>query len=299
MTDAPEPTETIQDPESQPLPPLPAKPEIYLRKPPLWTYFLTPAAVVVGAALIAGAVWWTNDDEPDGTVAASDRAAAGDAATTVEAGSSLPLPTQAPAAGLLDTFNAYAQSLELDMDQFGQCLGQQSNVVLLNDHVNRGAALGVNGTPTFFINNKRLVGSQPAAILEEIVQKELSETPPTTLEEYSDAVRALGDNFAIVAAPPTLEGAEWEGNPEAAVVIAEFSDFQCPFCKRWSEQVLPSLRSQLGDQVALAFLHYPITQIHPNAGNASVVAICAGEQGKFWEMHDLLFARQAEWSDLR
>jgi protein-disulfide isomerase len=48
----------------------------------------------------------------------------------------------------------------------------------------------------------------------------------------------------------------------------------------------------------MAFLHFPITQIHPNAGNASVAAICAGEQGKFWEMHDLLFARQQEWQNL-
>ncbi len=298
MTDSPEPA---QDAPTELPPadrPLPARTEVYLRKPPIWSYFLTPAAVLVGAAMIAGAVWWTADDD-DASTLADDLVTGGEAVTTVEPGSLLPLPTQAPPAGLLDTFNAYAQALELDMDRFGQCLGQQSNVVLLNDHVTRGAELGVNGTPTFFINNKRLVGSQPAAILEEIVQKELSETPPTTLDEYSDAVRSLGDNFAIVPEGPALEGAVWEGSPVARVVIAEFSDFQCPFCKRWSEQVLPSLRSQLGDQVSLAFLHYPITQIHPNAGNASVVAICAGEQGKFWEMHDLLFARQAEWADLR
>lgn len=299
MSDTPEPIDPQNEHEASAPNVPPARPEIYLRKPPLWTYFLTPAAVLVGAALIAAAVWWTADDDDGGALASGDLAADGGAVTTVEPGSVLPVPTQAPAAGLLDTFNAYAQALELDMNEFGQCLGQQSNVVLLNDHVQRGASLGVNGTPTFFINNKRLVGSQPAAILEEIVQKELSETPPTTLEEYSEAVRALGDNFSIVPMPPSLEGAEWEGSPDARVVIAEFSDFQCPFCKRWSEQVLPSLRSQLGDQVSLAFLHYPITQIHPNAGNASVVAICAGEQGKFWEMHDLLFARQAEWADLR
>jgi protein-disulfide isomerase len=82
-------------------------------------------------------------------------------------------------------------------------------------------------------------------------------------------------------------------------MIAEFSDFQCPFCKRWTESSLGAVRKRLGDDVAIAFLHFPITQIHPNAGNASVVAICAGQQGKFWEMHDLLFARQAEWSNLR
>ncbi len=89
-----------------------------------------------------------------------------------------------------------------------------------------------------------------------------------------------------------------EGNPNAKVMIAEFSDF-CPFCKRWTEASISEVRSRLGDDVAIAFLHFPITQIHANAGNASLVAICAGEQDKFWEMHDLLFARQAEWADLR
>jgi protein-disulfide isomerase len=292
----PEPLDQPQV-ELPPPDPAPAQPEIYLKKPPLWSYFLTPAAVLAGAALIAGAIWYTSDDAEPATSAAEGDGGAVSTAPTLPA--MAPMATQAPAQGLLETFNLYARSLELDTDQFGVCLGQQSNVVLLNEHFQRGAALGVTGTPTFFINNKKLVGAQPAAILEEIVQRELGGTPPTTLEEYSEAVRSLGDNFAIVPAGPDLSGAVIEGDPEARVMIAEFSDFQCPFCKRWSEEVLPPLRNALGEEVALAFLHYPITQIHPNAGNASVVAICAGEQGKFWEMHDLLFARQAEWSNLR
>ncbi|HMO55154.1 MAG TPA: thioredoxin domain-containing protein [Tepidiformaceae bacterium] len=295
MTD-PEPQDTPPFALPPSDPPAPA-PEVYLKKPPIWSYFLTPAAVLVGAALIAGAIWLSSDDGE--SAAASPHGEDGAVSTVPTFPAMAPMATQPPAAGLLETFNIYARTLDLNLDQFGQCLGQQSNVVLLNEHFQRGAALGVNGTPTFFINNKRLVGAQPAAILQEIVQRELGPAPPTTLEEYSDAVRSLGDNFAIVAAGPDLAGAVIEGNPDAPVMIAEFSDFQCPFCKRWSEQVLPPLREALGDDVALAFLHYPITQIHPNAGNASVVAICAGEQGKFWEMHDLLFARQAEWSNLR
>ena len=62
---------------------------------------------------------------------------------------------------------------------------------------------------------------------------------------------------------------------------------------------LKAVRAKLGNDVALAFLHFPIVQIHPNAGNASLVAICAGKQGKFWPMHDLLFARQTEWAALK
>ena len=269
---------------------------VYLRKQPLWTHFLTPAAVLVGALVIAGAVWLTDDDEDDPALVAAEPGAA--AASTVAAGA-------APQAqrGLLDTFSGYAETLGLDTGQFTQCLGQQSNVTRLNADVQLGNTFGVTGTPTFFINNKRLVGSQPAAILDEIVKKELGANPPAAVTEYSAAVQALAasnpPNFSIVERGPDVRGAQFEGNPDAKVVIAEFSDFQCPFCKRWVESSLAGLRERLGDDVALAFVHFPITQIHPNAGNASVVAMCAGEQGQFWPMHDLLFARQAEWQDLQ
>jgi protein-disulfide isomerase len=96
-----------------------------------------------------------------------------------------------------------------------------------------------------------------------------------------------------------VEGLDIEGEAGAQVVIAEFSDFQCPFCKRWFDETLPQLRERLGEDVALAFLHFPIVQLHPNAGNAGAAAVCAAEQGKFWEMHDLLFERQAEWEGRR
>lgn len=274
---------------------------VYLRKPPLWTYFLTPAAVVIGAALIAGAVWWTSGDDEDAVLPA-DASGAGAAAMTPAASGSA-TATAAPAnRGLLDTFNLYAQNTGLDQAKFSQCLAQDKNVTLINSHLQRGSALGVTGTPTFFINNKKLVGAQPAAVLNEIVDAELKGSP-TTLDGYSAAVKQLAamspPAFQIMPEKPDVSDAPIEGNRDAKVMIAEFSDFQCPFCKRWTDSSLADIRARLGNDIALAFLHFPIQQIHPNAANASLVAICAGDQGKFWEMHDLLFARQAEWSDLR
>lgn len=271
---------------------------LYQKKQPLWSYFLTPAAVVVGAVIIAGAIWWTDDDgdastaSPDG-----DPGAVAGGVSTVE-------PTQpaGAAASLIDTFNGYARQVGLDQGAFGQCLGQQENVSLINAQLQRGASLGVTGTPTFFINNKKLVGAQPTAILMEIIEAELAGSP-TTLDGYSAAVQQLAatspPSFQIMDSRPDVSDAAIEGSPGAKVMIAEFSDFQCPFCKRWTENSIEDVRSRLGEDVAIAFLHFPISQIHANAGNASVVAICAGEQGKFWEMHDLLFARQTEWSNLR
>ena len=267
-----------------------------IRKQPVWTYFLTPAAVVVGALVIAGAIWWTRDDDSD-EVAASRDLALMDAVSTAAPGA-----TQAASGSLRDAVYGYARQLGLDEGKFDQCVNNASNIQRINSGIQAGNALGVTGTPTFFVNNKKLVGAQPYALLKEIVDAELKGSP-TSLDGYSNALKQLAatnpPNFQIVSSKPDLTGAAFEGSPNAKVVIAEFSDFQCPFCKQWTDTALKQLRKDLGDEVSLAFLHFPIQSIHPNAGSASLVAMCAQEQGKFWEMHDLLFAKQSEWAALK
>ncbi|AFS81223.1 DSBA oxidoreductase [Candidatus Nitrosopumilus koreensis AR1] len=89
------------------------------------------------------------------------------------------------------------------------------------------------------------------------------------------------------------------GNPDAPITIIEFSDFQCPFCARFYTQTLPLLLDQYIEEgkVKLVFRDFPIQSIHPNALPASVAAECANEQGKFKEMHDILFDNQVQWSN--
>ncbi|MGI9565774.1 MAG: DsbA family protein [Nitrosopumilus sp.] len=89
------------------------------------------------------------------------------------------------------------------------------------------------------------------------------------------------------------------GNPDAAITIIEFSDFQCPFCARFHVQTLPSIMEQYIEQgkVSLVFRDFPIQNIHPNALPAAVTAECANEQGRFKEMHDILFEKQNEWNN--
>ena len=273
---------------------------LFMRKQPLWTYFLTPAAVVLGAIIIAGVIWWTRDDGKGEVAATSDLALIGAVSTAAPVTTAT---TTAPAAtNLKDMVYAYAQQVGLDNSQFDQCLNNTDNVARINAEIQVGNAFGVTGTPTFMINNKKLVGAQPLALLEEVIQRELDGSP-TTLDGYSPGLRQLAattpPNFQIMESKPDITGAAIEGKPDAKVVIVEFSDFQCPFCKQWNDTSLKQLRTKLGDDVALAYLHFPIVSIHPNAGNASLVAICAQAQGKFWPMHDLLFARQAEWSALK
>ena len=79
------------------------------------------------------------------------------------------------------------------------------------------------------------------------------------------------------------------GNPQAPVMIVEFSDFQCPFCRR-VQPTLNALIEKYSGQVAVSFRDFPILELHPMAHVSAQAAKCAGAQGKFWEYHDLLFA---------
>jgi protein-disulfide isomerase len=86
------------------------------------------------------------------------------------------------------------------------------------------------------------------------------------------------------------DGAPVRGAPMAPITIVEFSDFECPFCGEAAPVIERLLREQEG-RVKLVFLHYPLDG-HTNAQPAARAAIAAGRQGKFWEMHDLLFENQ-------
>ena len=81
------------------------------------------------------------------------------------------------------------------------------------------------------------------------------------------------------------------GNPDAPVTIVEFSDYQCPFCQR-SQPTIREVLDKYKGKVRHAYRDFPLQQIHPQAESAAEAARCAGEQGKFWEYHTLLFANR-------
>ncbi|NPA91884.1 MAG: thioredoxin domain-containing protein [Chloroflexi bacterium] len=105
-------------------------------------------------------------------------------------------------------------------------------------------------------------------------------------------------NIPGVPAGLTEDGIPYRGNPDASVVIEEFSDFQCPFCGRYVKETEPQIVETYlkPGKVRLVFHQFPLRSIHPQAEPAAQAALCAGVQGKFWAMHDLLFEHQAEWS---
>jgi len=90
-----------------------------------------------------------------------------------------------------------------------------------------------------------------------------------------------------------------QGSPTAKVWVIEVSDFQCPFCRQWHEETYQKLRDEFvkTGKIRLAYVNFPLAQ-HAYALPAAEAAMCAGVQGKFWEMHDALFANQAKWEKL-
>lgn len=103
----------------------------------------------------------------------------------------------------------------------------------------------------------------------------------------------------LVAQSPMT--ARTKGSPTAPVTVYEMSDFQCPYCRRFTLEIFPSLDSAYvqSGKVRWIFINFPLTELHPNAEPAAEVAMCAARQGKFWQVHDLLFRNQPAWAPLK
>jgi protein-disulfide isomerase len=127
--------------------------------------------------------------------------------------------------------------------------------------------------------------------------------------------QSLGAVFVVVAvvlaatpravAQPrdvVVDGAPVLGHDGARVTIVEFSDYQCPFCRRHSAQVLPELVRDYvkAGKVRYVFRDFPIASLHPQAQRLHEAAHCGGDQDRYWQMHDRLFEdpRRTETSDL-
>lgn len=105
------------------------------------------------------------------------------------------------------------------------------------------------------------------------------------------ATGAATDSLAKVA-----DASRILGSPSAKLWVIEVSDFQCPYCKQWHDDAYPMLIKDYvkTGKVRLAYVNFPLS-MHQNAHAAATAAMCAGAQGKFWPMHDALFASQGKW----
>jgi len=108
------------------------------------------------------------------------------------------------------------------------------------------------------------------------------------------AVKVSDQDAALLKQGPS------KGPADAKVVLTEFGDFQCPVCANFEVSILQKeIFPAYGDKISFVWKHFPLTpQPHKNAQNAAVASEAANDQGKFWQMHDKLFATQNEWSEL-
>lgn len=112
----------------------------------------------------------------------------------------------------------------------------------------------------------------------------------------------ISASFAITKGETLLSSAlspsdNIQGDPQSKVILIEYSDFQCPACANYAPMVR-DIVEEFKDHMAFAYRHFPLESIHKNSLIASYAAQASAEQGKFWEMHDLLFENQNEWNSL-
>jgi protein-disulfide isomerase len=172
-----------------------------------------------------------------------------------------------------------------------------------------GAKIGARGTPAFFVNGRFLSGAQPFERFKSLMDEELKKA-----EELSKKVGGKGKVYDAImktakaevggGAAPSAAGEPPAGPPKkvdigsapargpknAPVNVVLFSDFQCPFCSR-IEPVITELEKAYPGKVRVAWKNFPLS-FHNNAKPAAEAALAANEQGKFWEMHDILFKNQ-------
>jgi protein-disulfide isomerase len=191
------------------------------------------------------------------------------------------------------SFTDLAKKINLDVKKFESCLSTDKYAQAVKDDLALGQEVGVNGTPSFFIDGYPLVGAQPFATFKLAIDARLAGKPINLPLPSGEPAPVLlkADQIAKIMAKP----AGSKGPADAKVTIVEFSDFQCPYCANYSTQTYTQISQNYGDKIRYLFHNYPLP-FHNNAQKAAEAAECAGEQGKFWEMHDLLFQNQSAWS---
>lgn len=190
-----------------------------------------------------------------------------------------------------EIFTSFAQQLDLDHEQFSQCLQENRFDDRIQASLEAGSMRGVNSTPSFFINGQSLVGAQPLERFNQAI---------ATVAEGGQLSGQAPNGPPIVPTPAAIDNdfAAAFGDPDAAVTIVEYTDYECPYCARHATQTVPQLFEEYVESGDLYYVikDFPIEQIHPRAQGAAVAARCAGEQDAYKEMHDMLFSRQSQWA---
>jgi Na+/H+ antiporter NhaA len=189
-------------------------------------------------------------------------------------------------------------------------LGRLPLTVPFPQVIGAAAVGGIGFTVSLFIANLSLEGQQladakigilgasvMASVLAWLIFQGLGRLPERVLSRSAARAAPFVDQLA---APVDKRRDHLRGPAKAPVTLVEYGDYECPYCGR-AEGAIRDLLGEFGDEIRYVFRHLPLNDVHPHAELAAEAAEAAGAQGRFWEMHDTLFANQhaLEPADLR
>ncbi len=191
--------------------------------------------------------------------------------------------------GDLTALQALAGKIGADTNKFKGCLESHKYQNAVQEDLNLGKQKGIQGTPTVFVNDQTVNGAYPYDYFVQVIQSILNPgkvAPPTqpAAAAPQPAAPAAVINF------DDLEGRPSEGPEKAPVTLVEFSDFQCPFCKKVTPAVEQLMKAYQG-KIRRVWRQYPLP-FHAGSAHTAEASECANDQGKFWSYHDKLFETQ-------
>ncbi len=223
---------------------------------------------------------------------------------------------------LVETYNSDPiGGSPLDVEAFATCQVDLHNEVSsrIDTSIQEARSAGFNGTPTFVMYFRDsperalpLPGALPFDDLARVTRNlgeflDSMETESDRVDELPYWITDEGLAAARLWLPnqgeePVVQGITnagdyFQGSPFAEVVVFEFSDFECPFCRKHNLETYPFLETEFvaTRKVMWVYKHFPL-DIHPHAPFAAEAAMCAGEQGRFWQMHEILFDNLENWA---
>ncbi len=183
---------------------------------------------------------------------------------------------------------AHAAALGLDQAEFDSCLDSGEKASVVADDMAEAQSRGASGTPSFWINGELVVGAQPFQVFQQKIDAALGSgaaapshggMPSQPAPQPAQPTADVGDGTK----PPL-------GDANAPVTIVEFLDYKCGFCGRHHEQTYPLIKENFIDEGLVRYVvrDFPVV----GGQKAAEASRCAADQGKFWEMHELLFSNQ-------
>lgn len=154
---------------------------------------------------------------------------------------------------------------------------------------------------TLFLTSSLAAQPRPGEEIKSLQKQidDLRENQQTIQKELQEIKALLQGRASPPNVPPanltvSADNNPFKGDKSAKLTLIEFSDYQCPFCARFFRETLPQIEKEYVSTGKLKYVYrdFPIEAIHPDAFKAHQAANCAGEQGKYWEMHDRLFQNQ-------